>query len=471
MSIEKYNQLQGYLYKLITTEWRCVDVEDSLEWDVPLGAMQSIFAQLMKRYIQTEVSNTLYGSDLMKRIILKYLDTIKIDRIVARSSSFSLSDPGNRQVHELLTNIVAAIPPKPPSIKTTGAKEKPSNAPHVQPLQQPQDINKLHCDLQRIITLCPYNVANLYLKLKFPTDSKISVAKFLVNAESLVPEIIPRQNLFHLIGSDFLNSPDIDMMKEHVGKEHESLLEHLLTVRHMEFETEEDSRKKGRQKTPDILFTIPMAVRLPAKYHTASQRRRHHYETNGVNIVERNYYKSGLSHTLHDVGELENFGHARSNRSESFDLLYNPGSKHPVEETLTNPQTSDENPTIMSSFQKLHINSVLSQQRIDSESTDGEPYLIINWIDSKALFADLETFEENIQQFRTYTNRYGRGMVIYWYGFCEDILNHSVLSMNDDILVCDGFPDDWMFPTGEPADGRRPAFDGISLPTPPDKTA
>jgi hypothetical protein len=96
-------------------------------------------------------------------------------------------------------------------------------------------------------------------------------------------------------------------------------------------------------------------------------------------------------------------------------------------------------------------------------------YLVINWIDSKAMFADAITFSEHQEQFLAYQHRYGRGLVIYWHGYCEEILSshpssssHSAVA--DDLLVVrDKFPDEWIFPTGEPADGRLPEFDSIIL--------
>ena len=69
------------------------------------------------------------------------------------------------------------------------------------------------------------------------------------------------------------------------------------------------------------------------------------------------------------------------------------------------------------------------------------------------------TFKENLEQFKAYNNRYGRGLVIYWHGLSQDIYN----SLTDDmIIIRDRFPDKWIFPTGELADGRIPEFDKIN---------
>jgi hypothetical protein len=45
---------------------------------------------------------------------------------------------------------------------------------------------------------------------------------------------------------------------------------------------------------------------------------------------------------------------------------------------------------------------------------DDRPY-VINWIDSKGMFADEETFEENHEQLKSYVNRYGAEHVVYIY--------------------------------------------------------
>ena len=53
-------------------------------------------------------------------------------------------------------------------------------------------------------------------------------------------------------------------------------------------------------------------------------------------------------------------------------------------------------------------------------------------------------------------------MVIYWHGFVE-----SLTRLQDEmIFISDRFPDNWIFPTGEPADGRAAMFDrAFSLPS------
>jgi len=64
---------------------------------------------------------------------------------------------------------------------------------------------------------------------------------------------------------------------------------------------------------------------------------------------------------------------------------------------------------------------------------------VINWIESKALFGDKENHDKYLkEQLWSYWNRYGAGMVIYWFGFIEDLDNNR----DNGIIVCDDFPKD-----------------------------
>ena len=64
---------------------------------------------------------------------------------------------------------------------------------------------------------------------------------------------------------------------------------------------------------------------------------------------------------------------------------------------------------------------------------------VINWIESKALFGDEERHKDHLKgQLWSYWNRYGPGMVIYWFGFIDDLDNNR----DKGIVVCDHFPED-----------------------------
>ena len=62
---------------------------------------------------------------------------------------------------------------------------------------------------------------------------------------------------------------------------------------------------------------------------------------------------------------------------------------------------------------------------------------VINWIESKASFGDEESHSGYLQnQFWSYANRFGPGLVIYWFGFIEE-LN---INIEQGIMLTDKFP-------------------------------
>lgn len=163
-----------------------------------------------------------------------------------------------------------------------------------------------------------YKFAMLYVHEVLGRDTQLSAV--LYNPE-LIPDERIRSELLTMISMDPSSAPHVDLLKEVSGAQYEDLLTALLTSRRMCFETEVELRSKGKPKTPDILFLVPMAVAL----------------------------------------------------------------------------------------------SEAEQRHSD------QAYAVINWIDSKAMFADAITVEEQMEQFRAYNNRYGRGMVLYWHGFSEEV--------------------------------------------------
>lgn len=51
---------------------------------------------------------------------------------------------------------------------------------------------------------------------------------------------------------------------------------------------------------------------------------------------------------------------------------------------------------------------------------------LVNWIESKALFADAFVHEQYVKnQYVSYWNRFGSGLVIYWFGCTKDIIETS----------------------------------------------
>lgn len=56
----------------------------------------------------------------------------------------------------------------------------------------------------------------------------------------------------------------------------------------------------------------------------------------------------------------------------------------------------------------------------------------ISWIDSKATFGDPRTHARQMEeQYSTYINRYGPGLVIYWFGFVRGLEEDANLTIDD----------------------------------------
>lgn len=63
---------------------------------------------------------------------------------------------------------------------------------------------------------------------------------------------------------------------------------------------------------------------------------------------------------------------------------------------------------------------------------------VISWIESKASFGDPESHSRYLKdQLSSYTNRFGPGIVIYWFGFHEEILTTTKSNV---IIILDNFP-------------------------------
>eukprot|EP00878_Enallax_costatus_P021057 GHUV01022277.1.p1 GENE.GHUV01022277.1~~GHUV01022277.1.p1 ORF type:complete len:253 (+),score=91.24 GHUV01022277.1:1062-1820(+) len=77
----------------------------------------------------------------------------------------------------------------------------------------------------------------------------------------------------------------------------------------------------------------------------------------------------------------------------------------------------------------------LLQVPICVRNPSGESPHLVHWIDSKACFGDDRTHSQQLEgQYRTYTNRYGPGLVIYWFGYVQGLEN------DPDVMMLDDFP-------------------------------
>lgn len=62
---------------------------------------------------------------------------------------------------------------------------------------------------------------------------------------------------------------------------------------------------------------------------------------------------------------------------------------------------------------------------------------VVTWVESKAQFGDPEGHRVYVRdQYQSYSNRFGRGLVIYWFGFVDEIVS----SRDEGFLVRDHMP-------------------------------
>ncbi|KAK8724950.1 hypothetical protein OTU49_011000 [Cherax quadricarinatus] len=67
---------------------------------------------------------------------------------------------------------------------------------------------------------------------------------------------------------------------------------------------------------------------------------------------------------------------------------------------------------------------------------------VVNWIESKASFGDEESHRTYLKdQFWSYWNRFGPGLVIYWFGFIEELDEYR----DKGIMLRDSFPSNIVF--------------------------
>lgn len=164
------------------------------------------------------------------------------------------------------------------------------------------------------------------------------------------------------IREESYNNYAAEQLKECVGNEYEEYLIERLTDKRLCFETEADLRARGKPKTPDILFSIPVALPVNAENKEGEDE-----EDNGL------------------------------------------------------PK------------------SVPSERQ--------KSYNVINWIDSKAMYADESTFREHYDQIQGYINRYGRGLIIYWHGYANSIKQSPLYeATNQMVILTDDFPEEWLPP-------------------------
>lgn len=86
--------------------------------------------------------------------------------------------------------------------------------------------------------------------------------------------------------------------------------------------------------------------------------------------------------------------------------------------------------------------------QVQKEDGSGTSWKMITWIDSKAMFGDVETHKTSVlPQAEAYIHRYGPGMVLYWFGHAPLALLGN--SQGDIVIASSDLPHSFMWPTGQ----------------------
>ncbi|TMW49597.1 hypothetical protein DOY81_005340 [Sarcophaga bullata] len=191
--------------------------------------------------------------------------------------------------------------------------------------KSPYDDNIL-LNIARKECIGPVMMCRSILKLKYNIQNKAKLTK-LMRYPHLIDDPLLSENVIQCLISDSQDGPLIDLKRRAMGEEYEFKLKHMANEAGMHFYDENDLRRLGYDKTPDIKMILP--------------------------------------------------------------FLYK-----------------------------------------------GE---VINWIESKADFGDVKTHKFNIQQqLNSYCNRFGAGIIVYWFGYHEST---PLLSDNSiGVTVLDDFP-------------------------------
>eukprot|EP00550_Attheya_septentrionalis_P004605 CAMPEP_0198290534 /NCGR_PEP_ID=MMETSP1449-20131203/8359_1 /TAXON_ID=420275 /ORGANISM="Attheya septentrionalis, Strain CCMP2084" /LENGTH=368 /DNA_ID=CAMNT_0043989043 /DNA_START=158 /DNA_END=1264 /DNA_ORIENTATION=- len=106
----------------------------------------------------------------------------------------------------------------------------------------------------------------------FPSNTTKQPSVVKVDAFSGRPVPLPSQPVTRLatevmeaIDSDPMYGPRQDRERHFVGLEHELMLEQSLRAMGIPFETETELRIRGTPRTPDILFSCPVGIRVPKR--------------------------------------------------------------------------------------------------------------------------------------------------------------------------------------------------------------
>lgn len=234
-------------------------------------------------------------------------------------------------------------------------------------------------DLARAKSFAPWHVARVVaedvLTKSRALRKSVKLSAALRDPEAHFGAELPRLALEvrECMEEDPHHSPYSERVRRASGLLHEFKLRRELAAAKLPFEGEDELRRRGFSKTPDALLILPVAVPLPVYLSLSLSR-----------------VRSVANSTSASDGRVSRGGEGASGGGS--------GNKSAAEKEVE--------------------------------------VVVVRWIDSKAMFGDWQTHaKDNREQFESYVNRFGPGLVIYWFGFDEAVAN-----CYEDVSVAREFP-------------------------------
>ena len=122
--------------------------------------------------------------------------------------------------------------------------------------------------------------------------------------------------------------------------------------------------------------------------------------------------------------------HLISRSSQHISTNSSLGIPFETEANLRARGTSRTPDVLLSTPVAIPVRTTATQQPYNSKSNNSDSnevsfkWKIINWIDSKALFGDVDTHRQSVlSQAESYLHRFGPGLIVYWFGHAPRLDN------------------------------------------------
>jgi len=356
ISSTKYAQIKRRIDTLLK-ENQLPTIELAIELDVCFESLVSLFSQIQVRVLKRDMRK--YDNASVRNIVQRVHAKQELLSSIAKEHCFS----GYRLASMYLDSV-------------SGGKSSMS----VSELRENPRI--LHNHFDKIRSMPSGSGSG-------PSTAALS-AKTCPSVEHV--EVITADILTSCYAGDSCCNWSSDVSKQVMGQEYEEHLMLQLDRLGACYDSEEVLRSKGKAKTPDVLFAIPMGVHLPHYFPEDKTVRNSSISAEMPSVVSVN------SPPATTVSEVES-GHAAISedgpeaRNISVKLFSDADAEPDLSPTAVNPSA-----TSPSSRGSVSAPS-------NSAPINGTHYVMINWIDSKALCADEESFQQNLDQVQSYINR------------------------------------------------------------------